>query len=185
MAGRAARRSARPGYLACPPAEGCHGNLNGTKLTDTRLHHFSRSWKRGARGCAKALRDSLESDRYRCPARRRSSKPQSIRRSRKPRAKPAVSPCRRRRRPPGDDSERRRGTCARTIPTKNSTRHASEPSAARYTAELIAPLLGRRAARAASEFIRLTTRVQDCARRTSGCPDHRGRARGRARRACR
>ncbi len=32
---------------------------------------------------------------------------------------------------------------------------------ARYTAELIAPLLGRRAARGAGEFIRLTTRLQD------------------------
>jgi CHAD domain-containing protein len=32
---------------------------------------------------------------------------------------------------------------------------------ARYAAELIAPLLGHRAARAAGEFIRLTTRVQD------------------------
>ena len=32
---------------------------------------------------------------------------------------------------------------------------------ARYTAELIAPLLGRRAARGASEFIRLATKVQD------------------------
>jgi CHAD domain-containing protein len=32
---------------------------------------------------------------------------------------------------------------------------------ARYTAELIAPLLGRRPARGSSEFIRLTTRVQD------------------------
>jgi CHAD domain-containing protein len=32
---------------------------------------------------------------------------------------------------------------------------------ARYTAELIAPLLGRRAARDSSEFIRLTARVQD------------------------
>ena len=32
---------------------------------------------------------------------------------------------------------------------------------ARYTAELIAPLLGRRAARGSSEFIKLTTRVQD------------------------
>jgi CHAD domain-containing protein len=32
---------------------------------------------------------------------------------------------------------------------------------ARYTAELIAPLLGRRVARGAGEFIRLTTRLQD------------------------
>jgi CHAD domain-containing protein len=32
---------------------------------------------------------------------------------------------------------------------------------ARYTAELIGPLLGRRAARGADEFIKLTTRVQD------------------------
>ncbi len=32
---------------------------------------------------------------------------------------------------------------------------------ARYTAELIAPLLGRRAARGSTEYIRLTTRVQD------------------------
>jgi len=32
---------------------------------------------------------------------------------------------------------------------------------ARYAAELIAPLLGQRSARAAAEFIRLTTRVQD------------------------
>jgi CHAD domain-containing protein len=32
---------------------------------------------------------------------------------------------------------------------------------ARYTAELIAPLVGRRAAHGSSEFVRLTTRVQD------------------------
>ncbi len=45
--------------------------------------------------------------------------------------------------------------------TWNSTKHANEPRVPRYAAELIAPLLGRRAVRESSEFIRLTTRVQD------------------------
>ncbi len=35
------------------------------------------------------------------------------------------------------------------------------PSAARYTAELVAPILGPRAVAAAARFIRQTTRVQD------------------------
>ena len=75
--------------------------------------------------------------------------------------KPAVSPCRRRPNRPGGDSEKRPGTFARMTPTTNSTKLRKRAKGARYTAELIAPLLGRRAARGASEFIRLATKVQD------------------------
>ena len=44
---------------------------------------------------------------------------------------------------------------------KTFTRFASWRSAARYTAELIAPALGRRTEHRAGRFIRLTTKVQD------------------------
>ena len=64
-------------------------------------------------------------------------------------------------RPPGAVSRNRRGLSGRRTPTRSFTNYASVPSVPRYTAELIAPIMGRRAARAASVFIRLLTQVQD------------------------
>ncbi len=44
---------------------------------------------------------------------------------------------------------------------RNSTRYANVAKRARYTAELIAPVLHRRSSRSAARFIRLTTQVQN------------------------
>ena len=78
-----------------------------------------------------------------------------------PRARRVLLRCRRRRRPHGGDSK----SAARDLRPGDADEDFHEArkraKSARYTAELIAPLLGRRAARGAGEFIRLTTKLQD------------------------
>ena len=63
--------------------------------------------------------------------------------------------------PRGGGSRKRGGACGRLIPTTAFHELRKRAKRARYTAELIAPIMGRRPARAARRFIRLLTQVQD------------------------
>ena len=123
---------------------------------------FQRAGSTPRPGCGEAVADSLESDRYHALLETLEQGALAVLRLRMPRVEPAASCCRtaakaawRRLRKAARDLRRERSR------RKNFTKLRKRAKRCRYTAELIAPLLGRHAARAASEFIRLTTRVQD------------------------
>ena len=109
---------------------------------------------------ARSLNDALRSDRYRglLACLERAAQRPAL-------ADAASEPCRsgassRWPLPPGDGL-RSRGGLSSSDPDAEFHDLRKRAKRVRYTAELIAPIMGRRAARAAGSFIRLLTQIQD------------------------
>jgi CHAD domain-containing protein len=108
----------------------------------------------------RALNDALEGDRYRglLETLKRSAEHPAL-------LDEACATCRESLPPAAASAWRRFKKSARRLrpsdPDEEFHELRKRGKRARYTAELVAPVLGRRAARAASRFIRLTTQIQD------------------------
>jgi CHAD domain-containing protein len=109
---------------------------------------------------ARSLNDALKGDRYRdfvASLEQASLRPALL--------DPASEPCRDALPKVADDSWQRLKKEGRSLGPSDADDAFHElrkrAKRARYTAELIAPIMGRRAARAASRFIRLLTKIQD------------------------
>ena len=160
MAGRPARRNARPRYLAGTAQERAGEHDPDDDADEEVLAPLFATLQARRAQAARSLNEALRSDRY---LNLLASLEQAA--ERPALADAAAEPCR-------VSLPAVAAAVWRRLKKEGRSLRPSDPDdafhelrklakRARYTAELIAPIMGRRAARAAGRFIRLLTQVQD------------------------